>query len=109
DVRAQLLRGKREPRKQKTARRRLCVATNNGAGLFQFDAVSSVVMRDVITPLGVATEDARNPLTARGLPRPMSSDQDIPCRNAVAPLGKLLGQVLHRSGLLGTADFPRLN
>ena len=79
------------------------------ADSFQLDAVPGIVMLDVIQPLAVATEDARNPLTACGLPRPMSRDQDISGGNALTPLGELLGQVLHHGGLLWAADFPWLD
>lgn len=75
----------------------------------QLDAVPGIVMLDVIQPLAVATEDARNPLAACGLPRPVSGNQDISGGNALTPLGELLGQVLHHGGLLGAADFPWLD
>jgi hypothetical protein len=41
---------------------------NVGAGSFQLDAIPIVVMFDVVEPLAVAAEDARNPLAACGLP-----------------------------------------
>ena len=68
DVWAQLEQVKTNFKMQKTARRRLCVRMNAGAGSFQFDAVPIVVMRDVIMPPAVTAEDARNPLAARSLP-----------------------------------------
>lgn len=65
------------------------------AGSFQFDAVSSVVVLDVIKPLRVAAENARDPLAACGLPRSVGRDQDVACRNSLASLLELLDQVLH--------------
>ena len=71
-----------------------------GVGSFQFDAVPSFVMLDVIKPLAVTAEDARDPFSACGLARTVCRDQDVASRNALASILELLDQIEGRPGFM---------